>query len=105
VWPVGASEVVQFSASDSFSDPSHGTKVLWVAALHPANFQSPFDVEILSDEKPSDTQRNGELRFYFMQAVPDEFALKIPGPKQRIHRILKGQCKASGYKEFVRVNR
>jgi hypothetical protein len=61
-------------------------------------------VEILSDEKPRDTQRNGELRFHFMPAVLDEFTLDILGPKQRIHSILKGQCRASGYKECVRVN-
>jgi hypothetical protein len=29
-------------------------------------------VEILSGEKPSDTQRSGELRFYFMPVVSDE---------------------------------
>jgi hypothetical protein len=62
-------------------------------------------VEILSDKKPRDTQRNGEFRFYFTPAVPDEFALEILGPKQRIHRMLKGQCRTSGYKEYVRVNR
>jgi hypothetical protein len=39
-------------------------------------------VEILSDEKPSDTQRSGELRFYFMLAVPDELTLIILGPQQ-----------------------
>jgi hypothetical protein len=27
-------------------------------------------VDILSDEKPSDTQRSGELRFYFTLVVP-----------------------------------
>jgi hypothetical protein len=62
-------------------------------------------VEILSNEKPSDTQRSGELRFYFMPVVPDELTLKILGPKQRIHRLFKGQCRASGYKECVRVNK
>jgi hypothetical protein len=39
-------------------------------------------VEILSDEKPSDTQRSGELRFYFMPAVADELTLKILGLQQ-----------------------
>jgi hypothetical protein len=62
-------------------------------------------VEILSDEKPSDTRRSGELRFNFMLAVPNELTLKFLGLKQRIHRILKGQCRASGYKECVIVNR
>jgi hypothetical protein len=61
-------------------------------------------VEILSDEKPSDTQRREELRFYFMLMVPDELTLKILGFEQRIHGILKGQSRASGYKECVRVN-
>jgi hypothetical protein len=37
--------------------------------------------------------------------VPDEFTLEILGPKQRIHRILKGQCRASGYKECEKVTR
>jgi hypothetical protein len=58
-------------------------------------------VETLSDEKPSYTQRSGELRFYFMMVVPDELTLKILGPQQWIHGILKGQCRASGYKECV----
>jgi hypothetical protein len=40
-------------------------------------------------------------RFYFTPVVLDEFTLKILGPKQRIHRILKGLCRASGYKECV----
>jgi hypothetical protein len=39
-------------------------------------------VEIWSDEKPSDTQRSGELRFYFTPAIPDELTLKILGPQQ-----------------------
>jgi hypothetical protein len=34
-------------------------------------------VEILTDEKPSDTRRSGELRFYLMPAVPDGFTLLI----------------------------
>jgi hypothetical protein len=34
-------------------------------------------VEILSDEKSSDTQRSGDLRFYFTLAVPDDFILVI----------------------------
>jgi hypothetical protein len=34
-------------------------------------------VEILSDERASDTRRSGELRFYFTPAVPDEFILII----------------------------
>jgi hypothetical protein len=32
-------------------------------------------VEILSNKKSSDTQRSGELRFYFMPAVPYGFTL------------------------------
>jgi hypothetical protein len=40
-------------------------------------------VEILSYKKPSNTQRSGELRFYFMPVAPDELTVKI-------HRILKG---------------
>jgi hypothetical protein len=36
-------------------------------------------VEILSDEKPSDTQRSGELRLYFVPAVPYKLTLKILG--------------------------
>jgi hypothetical protein len=55
-------------------------------------------VEILSDEKPSNTQRSGELRFYFMPVVPEEFILIILGPEQWIRGILKGQCRTSGYK-------
>jgi hypothetical protein len=39
-------------------------------------------VEILSDKKPRDTQRSGELRFDFTLAVPDELILKILGPQQ-----------------------
>jgi hypothetical protein len=62
-------------------------------------------VEILSDKKPSDTPRREELRFYFMLMVPDELTLKILGLEQRIHGILKVQCRASGYKECVRINR
>jgi hypothetical protein len=58
----------------------------------------------LSD-KPSNTQRSGELRFYFTLVVPDELTLKILGPQQSIHLILKEQCRASGYREHVRVNR
>jgi hypothetical protein len=34
-------------------------------------------VEILSDEKPSNTERSGELRFYFTLVVLDEFTLII----------------------------
>jgi hypothetical protein len=34
-------------------------------------------VEMLSDEKQSDTRRSRELRFYFMLVVPDEFILII----------------------------
>jgi hypothetical protein len=39
-------------------------------------------VEILSDEKPSNAQRTGELRFYLMLVVPDELTLKILGTHQ-----------------------
>jgi hypothetical protein len=35
------------------------------------------NVEILSDKKPKDIQRSGELRFYFTPMVPDEFRLII----------------------------
>jgi hypothetical protein len=35
----------------------------------------PGVVEILSDKKPGDTWRSGELRFYFMPVVPEEFML------------------------------
>jgi hypothetical protein len=61
-------------------------------------------VEILSDEKPSDTQRNGELRFYFMPVVPDELTLKISGaPNKEFIGYLKGS--ARHYKECIWVNR
>jgi hypothetical protein len=43
---------------------------------------TPVVVEIMSDKKPSDTQRSGELRVYFMPVVPDELTLKILGLKQ-----------------------
>jgi hypothetical protein len=46
-------------------------------------------VEILSDEKPSNTQRNGELRFYFMPAVPDEFIFIIWALNKRFMGYLK----------------
>jgi hypothetical protein len=72
--------------------------------LYPATFLwiSSFTiVEILSDEKSSNTRRIGELRFYFTPMVPDEFRLIIWGPEQRIHRILKAQCRTSSYKECV----
>jgi hypothetical protein len=39
-------------------------------------------VEILTDEKPSDTQRSGELRFYFMPLGPDRFAYRIWAPSK-----------------------
>jgi hypothetical protein len=48
--------------------------------------------EILSDEKPSDTWRNGELRFYFMLAVPDEFILIIWALNKVFTRYLKGSA-------------
>jgi hypothetical protein len=47
-------------------------------------------MEILSDKKPSNTQKIGELRFYFTPVVPDELTFKILGLEQRIHGILKG---------------
>jgi hypothetical protein len=62
-------------------------------------------VEILSDKKPSNTQRKGEVRFSFIPTDSDKFILETLGSKQRIHRILKGQSRASGYKECVRINR
>jgi hypothetical protein len=34
-------------------------------------------VEILSDKKPSNTRRSGELRYYFTLVVSDEFILII----------------------------
>jgi hypothetical protein len=43
--------------------------------------------------------------FYFTPPVPDELTLRILGPKQRIHRMFKGQCRASGYKKCVKINR
>jgi hypothetical protein len=46
----------------------------------------------LSDEKPSDTQRNGELRVYFMPAAPDEFALEILGAQTEFTGYLKGSA-------------
>jgi hypothetical protein len=40
--------------------------------------------EILLDEKSRDTQKSGELRFYFTPVVPDDFILII-----WIYRIFK----------------
>jgi hypothetical protein len=39
--------------------------------------------EILSDEKPSSTQRNGELMFYFMPAALVELPLEILGAQTK----------------------
>jgi hypothetical protein len=40
-------------------------------------------VEILSDKKPSDTQRSRSTQtFYFTLPVPDELVFKILGPQQ-----------------------
>jgi hypothetical protein len=61
-------------------------------------------VEILSDEKPSHTQRSGEHRFYFTPAVPDGFTHPYLGTEQRIHRILKRQCRSSSYNEGAGIN-
>jgi hypothetical protein len=60
-------------------------------------------VEILPDEKLSNTQRSRNTHsftlFYFTLAVPDELVLKILIPQQWNHRILKGLCNRSGYRE------
>jgi hypothetical protein len=49
-------------------------------------------VQILSDEKPSNTQRSGELRFYFIPAVPDEFILIIWAKNIEFTGYLKGSA-------------
>jgi hypothetical protein len=49
-------------------------------------------VEILSDEKPRDTWRSGELRFYFMLAVPDGFILIIWAQNKKFIGYLKGSA-------------
>jgi hypothetical protein len=36
-------------------------------------FEAHNVVEILSDKKPSDAQRSGELRFYFVPVGPDGY--------------------------------
>jgi hypothetical protein len=43
----------------------------------------------------------GEPRLYFMPAVPDELIFKILGLQQLNQRILKGQCRGSGYREHA----
>jgi hypothetical protein len=55
-----------------------------------------------------ETEQHSEkwrTQIYFMPSVPDELTLRILGPEQRIHKILKGQCRASHYKECVTVNK
>jgi hypothetical protein len=48
----------------------------------------------------------GELRYFlFMLVVPDELVLKILGPQQWNHKILKGQCRGSGYRNMLIANR
>jgi hypothetical protein len=49
-------------------------------------------VEILSDKKPSDTQRSGELRFYFMLEVQNQFILKIWVLNKGFTGYLKGSA-------------
>jgi hypothetical protein len=49
-------------------------------------------VEILSDEKPSNTQRSGELRFYFMPVVLGEFMLIIWALNKGFTGYLKGSA-------------
>jgi hypothetical protein len=49
-------------------------------------------VEILPGEKPRDTQRSGELRFYFMPVVPDEFILIIWVLSKEFTGYLKGSA-------------
>jgi hypothetical protein len=49
-------------------------------------------VEILSDEKPSGTQRSGELRFYSMPAVPVGFTLVMWALNKGFTGYLKGSA-------------
>jgi hypothetical protein len=49
-------------------------------------------VEILSGEKPNNTQRSGEFRFYFTLAVPDEFILIIWALNKGFTGCLKGSA-------------
>jgi hypothetical protein len=49
-------------------------------------------VEILLDEKPSDTQRSGELRFYFIPAILDGFTLLIWALNKGVTGHLKGSA-------------
>jgi hypothetical protein len=51
-----------------------------------------YVVEILSDEKPSDTQRSGEHRFYFMPVVPDGFTILIWALNKGFTGYLKGSA-------------
>jgi hypothetical protein len=49
-------------------------------------------VKILSDEKPSNTPRSGELRFYFTPAVPNGFMLLIWALNKGFTGYLKGSA-------------
>jgi hypothetical protein len=62
-------------------------------------------VEILSDEKPSDTKRSRELRLYFMPVVPDELTLKILGPNNELMGSLKGSVGHQVTRNVLVVNR
>jgi hypothetical protein len=46
----------------------------------------------LPDKKPRDIQRSGELRFYFMPVVPDEFILIIWTLSKEFTGYLKGSA-------------
>jgi hypothetical protein len=56
-------------------------------------------VEILSDVKPSDTRRSGQLRFLFTLAVLDEFILENSRHLNKGFTGYLSQCRPSGYKE------
>jgi hypothetical protein len=49
-------------------------------------------VEILTDEKPSDTRRSGELRFYFTLAGQDGFTYHIWTFSKGLTGYLKGSA-------------
>jgi hypothetical protein len=93
--PPYSSQVPPYSGTAEL--PADGSKVQnsWNLAEASRNV-----VEILSNEKPRDTWRSGEFRFYFTPVVPDEFILLI-----WIYRIFNWQCRVSGYKECAGVNR
>jgi hypothetical protein len=58
-------------------------------------------VEILTDEKPSESQKSGELRFYFMPVVPDGFILLIWALSKRFTGYLKGNA---GHEKMLTVS-